>query len=177
MQIVDVDSQSDICSLKSESSDDELLVLDADDEQEEPEQEPNQPMVKWSAASRDYHSNMTDGGFKLVGKTGKPSRTFTKSSLKAKHHARHRGKSNKYCSVFVSNLTTETKVDDVVSFPREKRNCHFKVVQIPSKFNDCVSFKVVVSIEMKDTMLDKKSLEVWLVCLININIRAEIIIF
>ena len=79
--LVDIDSQSDISSVKSESSDDELLVLDADDKQEEPEQEPNQPKVKWSAASRDYHSNMTDGGFKLVGKTGKPSRTFTNSSL------------------------------------------------------------------------------------------------
>ena len=45
--LVDIDSQSDISSVKSESSDDELLVLDADDKQEEPEQEPNQPKVKW----------------------------------------------------------------------------------------------------------------------------------
>ena len=155
--LVDIDSQSDISSVKSESSDDELLVLDADDKQEEPEQEPNQPKVKWSAVSRDYHSNMTDGGFKLVGKIGKPSRTFTNSSLKPQHHARHRGESNKYCSVFVSNLTTDTKVSDVVSFLREKHNRHFKVVQIPSKFNDCVSFKVVVPFEMKDTMLDKRN--------------------
>ena len=93
--LVDTASQSDISSVKSESSDNELLVLDADDEQEEPEQEPKQPKIKWTAASRDYHSNMTDGGFKLVGKTGKPSRTFTNSSLKSKHHARHRGESNK----------------------------------------------------------------------------------
>ena len=65
--------------------------------------------------------------------------------------------SNKYCSVFISNLTTDTKVSDVVSFLREKHNRHFKVVQIPSKFNDCVSFKVVVPFEMKDTMLDKRN--------------------
>ena len=61
------------------------------------------------------------------------------------------------CSVFVSNLTTDTKVSDVVSFLREKHNRHFKVVQIPSKFNDCVSFKVVVPFEMKDTRLDKRN--------------------
>ena len=61
--------------------------------------------------------------------------------------------SNKYCS----NLTTDTKVSDVVSFLREKHNRHFKVVQIPSKFYDCVSFKVVVPFEMKDTMFDKRN--------------------
>ena len=70
-----------------------------------------------------------------------------------------RGGSNKYCSVFVSNLTTDTKVHvgDMVSFLREKHNRHFKVVQIPSKFDDCVSFKVVVPFEMKDAMLDKRN--------------------
>ena len=133
---------------------------------------------------------MTDDGFKLVGDTGKPSRTFTSSHLKPKHHAHHRGESNKYCSVFVSNLTTDTKVGDVVSFLCEKHNRHFKVVQILSKFNDCVSFKVVVLFEMKDKMLDKRNwkknvfireffetLEVWLVYLLNVNIRAENIIF
>ena len=34
-------------------------------------------------------------------------------------------------------------------------NRNFKVVPIPSKFNDCVSFKVVVPVEMKEAMLDK----------------------
>ena len=64
---------------------------------------------------------------------------------------------NKYCSVFVSNLTTNTKSADVVSFLHRKHGRRFKVVQIPSKFNDCVSFKVVVPVELKDIMLDKRN--------------------
>ena len=51
---------------------------------------------------------------------------------------------------FVSNLTTDTKSADVVSFLHKKHNRCFKVVQIPSKFNDSVSFKVVVPVELKD---------------------------
>ena len=96
-------------------------------------------------------------------------------------------RSNKFCSVFVSNLTTETKSADVVSFLHKKHNRQFKVVQIPSKFNDCVSFKVVVPVGMKDTMLDKRNwtknvymfvsfLKIHVVlqiCQLNINIRAE----
>ena len=65
------------------------------------------------------------------------------------------GKNNKFCSVFVSNLTTNTKSADVVSFLHKKHNRNFKIVPIPSKLNDCVSFKVVVPVEMKETMLDK----------------------
>ena len=41
----DLDSQSDVSSVKSESSDDELQVLDADDEREEPSQETVKPKV------------------------------------------------------------------------------------------------------------------------------------
>ena len=151
----DLDSQSDVSSVKSESSDDELQVLDADDEREEPSQETVKPKVVKHTTSREHYSKMTEGGFKLVTNSGKQSRTFTNSSLKHKHHVSQHGKNNKFCSVFVSNLTTNTKPADVVSFLHKKHNRNFKVVPIPSKFNDCVSFKVVVPVEMKEAMLDK----------------------
>ena len=129
--------------------------MDADDEREEPSQETVKPKVVKHTTSREHYSKMTEGGFKLVTNSGKQSRTFTNSSLKHKHHVSQHGKNNKFCSVFVSNLTTNTKSADVVSFLHKKHNRNFKVVPIPSKFNDCVSFKVVVPVEMKEAMLDK----------------------
>ena len=59
--------------------------------------------------------------------------------------------------MFVSNLTTDTKSADVVSFLHKKHNRRFKVVQIPSKPIDCVSFKVVVPVKLKNSMLDKRN--------------------
>ena len=128
------------------------------------EQELIEPKFNRPTTSHDHQTKMTEGGFKLVCKSGKSSRTFTNSSLRFNQQAdgslktvnRH-DRSNKFCSVFVSNLTTETKSADVVSFLHKKHNRQFKVVQIPSKFNDCVSFKVVVPVGMKDTMLDKRN--------------------
>ena len=150
----DLDSESDVSSVKSESSDNDQ-VLDADDEREEPSQETVNPKVVKHTTSRKHYSKMTEGGFKLVVNSGEQSRIFTNSSLKPKHHVSQHGKNNTFCSVFVSNLTTNTKSADVVSFLHKKHNRNFKVVPIPSKFNDCVSFKVVVPVEMKETMLDK----------------------
>ena len=77
---------------------------------------------------RDHESKMTEGGFKLVWNSGKSSRTFTNSSLKHQQQAPQHGRSNKYCSVFVSNLTTDTKSADVVSFLPKKHDRRFKVV-------------------------------------------------
>ena len=151
----DLDSESDVSSVKSESSDNDLQVLDADDEREEPSQETVNPKVVKHTTSREHYSKMTEGGFKLVVNSGEQSRIFTNSSLKPRHHTSQHDKNNKFCSVFVSNLTTNTKSADVVSFLHKKHNRNFKVVSKPSKFNDCVSFKVVVPVEMKETMLDK----------------------
>ena len=160
----EVSHQSDDNSEQSESSDDDDISFEADDEREEPEQELIEPKFNRPTTSHDHQTKMTEGGFKLVCKSGKSSRTFTNSSLRFNQQAdgslktvnRH-DRSNKFCSVFVSNLTTETKSADVVSFLHKKHNRQFKVVQIPSKFNDCVSFKVVVPVGMKDTMLDKRN--------------------
>ena len=153
----DIEMESDDSSVFSETSDDKLLVLDADDEQEEPAPVLTKQKVVKQRTVRDHESKMTEGGFKLVGNSGKSSRTFTNSSLKHQQQAPQHGRSNKYCSVFVSNLTTDTKSADVVSFLHKKHGRRFKVVQIPSKFNDCVSFKVVVPVELKDIMLDKRN--------------------
>ena len=115
--------QSDDSSEQSESSDDDEISFEADDEREEPEQELIEPKFNRSTTSHDHQSKMTEGGFKFVCKSGKSSRTFTNSSLRFNQQADGRLKtvnchdrSNKICSVFVSNLTTDTKSADVVSF-------------------------------------------------------------
>ena len=74
---------------------DELLVLDADDEQEEPAPVLTKQKVVKQRTVRDHESKMTEGGFKLVGNSGKSSRTFTNSSLKHQQQAPQHGRSNK----------------------------------------------------------------------------------
>ena len=67
---------------------------------------------------------MTDGGYQLVGNGGKPyKRVFTNSAIRSKQRqqagglkAAQRGHNNNYCSIFVSNLTTDTKSCDVTDF-------------------------------------------------------------
>ena len=109
--------------------------------------------------------SMTDGGYQLVGNGGKPyKRVFTNSAIRSKQRqqagglkAAQRGHNNNYCSIFVSNLTTDTKSCGVTDFLFKKYQLRFKVIQIPSKYKDCVSFKVVIPCNMKDSMLDKKN--------------------
>ena len=108
---------------------------------------------------------MTDGGYQLVGSRGKPyNRVFTNSAIRSKQRkqasglqAVQRGHNNNYCSIFVFNLTTDTKSCDVIDFLFKTYQLRFKVISIPSKYKDCVSFKVVVPCNMKDSMLDKKN--------------------
>ena len=45
----------------------------------------------------------------------------------------------------------------VTDFLFKKYQLRFKVIPIPSKYKDCVSFKVVIPCNMKDSMLDKKN--------------------
>ena len=94
--------------MKYKSSDDELQVLDADDEREEPSQETVKSKVVKHTTSREQYSKITEGGFKLVAHSGMQSRTFPNSSLKPKHHASQHSRNNRFCSVFVSNLTKNT---------------------------------------------------------------------
>ena len=78
----DIEIESDDSSVFSETSDDELLVLDADDKQEEPAPVLTKQKVVKQRTVRDHESKMTEDGFKLVENSGKLSRTFTNSSLK-----------------------------------------------------------------------------------------------
>ena len=98
---------------------------------------------------------IAEGEFKLVVNSDKQSGTFTNSSLKPRHHASQRGKNNNFCSVFVSNLTTNTKSADVVSFLHKKHNRNFKRNTIIKLIRYWHDFKVVVPVEMKETILDK----------------------
>ena len=65
----DIEIESDDSSVFAEASDDELLILDADDEQEEPAPVLTIQKVVKQRTVRDHHdqSKMTEGGFKLVG--------------------------------------------------------------------------------------------------------------
>ena len=75
-RICNVSHQSDDNSELSESSDDDDISFEADDEREKPEQELTEPKFNRPTTSHDNQTKMTEGGFKLVCR----SRTFTSSS-------------------------------------------------------------------------------------------------
>ena len=117
-------------------------------------------------------SKMTEGGFTYVEKARKhvSNRVFTNSAIKLSQSkkcmfplqtvSRQRASgqnSGSYISVFVSNFTPNTKAEDVSKFLQEKHQRRLKVYQIPSKFKDCASFKVIVPDSLKSALLDKSN--------------------
>ena len=157
-------SGTEVSDTEPESeSDDELTSLNNDSNNDDYTHVDHPPVTNNHPPIPD--ASMTDDGYQLVGKGGKPyTRVFTNSAIRSKQskqagglQAVPRGHNNKYCSNFVSNLTTDTKSCDVNDFLFKKYQLRFKVISIPSKYKDCVSFKVVVPCNMKDSMLDKKN--------------------
>ena len=113
-----------------------------------------------SHSQQDTTRKITDGGFTLVDRSRKPNatRVYTNSALKTvKLRDPNKKIDGSLSSVFVSNFTPSTKPDDVSSFLHKKYSQRFKVVQIPSKFTDCTSFKVVVPQNLKVLLLKKES--------------------
>ena len=66
----------------------------------------------------------------MVGRAGKSYRVFTNSTMRTKQRNgvqnAHRNHDNDYCSIFVSNLTTDTKTNDVADFLFKKHDLRFK---------------------------------------------------
>ncbi len=119
-------------------------------------------------ATERERSRMTQGGFTYVEAARKPTtrstsaKIFTNSALKQKNSnpqlqtvSRHGSNERTNSAVFVSNFTPTTKPDDVAVFLRDKYQRRFKVVQIPSKYKDCSSFKIEVHPSMKNTLLNR----------------------
>ena len=86
--------------------------------------------------------SVTDGGYQLVGTGEKPNTVFNNSAIRSMQckpagglQAVQRGHYNNYSSIFVSNLTTDTKSCDMIDFLFNKYQLRFKVISIPSKYS------------------------------------------
>ena len=81
--------------------------------------------------NKTVNDRMLEGGYQMVGKARKPSRVFTNSTTRTKQSIglqnAHRRHDNAYCSIFVSNLTTDTNINDVADFLFKKHELRFKV--------------------------------------------------
>ena len=118
------ESDDELPSLNNDSNNDDLQPTHVD----HPSVTYNHPPIP--------DASMTDGGYQLVGKGGKPyNRVFTNSAIRSKQHkqagglqAVPRGRNNHYRSIFVSNLTTNTKSCDVNDFLFKKYQVRFKVI-------------------------------------------------
>lgn len=124
-------------------------------------------------AGDDERRTMSEGGFTYVEMARKniaksnSTRIFTNSSLKPsqknktnnslKTVSRKRPDSSNYSAVFISNLTPDTKPADITKYLHSKFERHFKVFQIPGKFKDCSSFKVVTQDALKGALLNKEN--------------------
>ena len=73
-----ISHRSDISSEESKSSDDDDISFEAVDEREEPEQELIEPKFNRLTTLHDHQTKMTEGGFKLICKSGShPERSLT----------------------------------------------------------------------------------------------------
>ena len=127
---------------------------------------------------------MTEGGFSLVGRSTQKKKiqvssgTFVNTSPKntAMSHGamktivlhyygndrRHGGYSrkNKMCDIFISRLVPETTARDVNNFlmPRLNRNVKIEQIeQMRTKYDNCSSFKLCLSMSLKNKVFDKKT--------------------
>ena len=129
-------------------------------------------IVPAAVPAKEERRKMTDGGFTYVEIARKnverknTARVYTNSALKSKQKKQdfvlktvHRksSESSSYSAVFVSNFTPDTKPAEISAYLLSKYERQFKVVQIPGKFKDCVSFKIVTHDTLKGALLNRNN--------------------